>query len=330
MELVTFGDSEDHYSLNNGIKRKKLAANRPGWVKFLAIFNYFLFAKTNCVISYTQRASSFVLWPLLFRPRINVINCERSFTPATPGFYEKLLVKFLYHRADSIVTNSFSQKNHLLKYRPKWENKIYTIINYTEIDRYPFMILPNNKPRQIGVFARYSHAKNCIRVAQAVSKVREMTTIPFVVKWFGSFDKISGTPNPYLDALRKEITDLHIEDVFLLNNHVKNVSDLMPGFDAVLLPSIYEGFSNAISEAICCGKPVLASNVSDNGIMVKDGVNGFLFDPMSVDEIANAFVRYLNSLDQECEKMGAQSRIMAEKLFDKDAFIRDYINLIEK
>lgn len=329
VKMVTFGDNEDFYKLDEGIDRKRLAQGQPSWMKFLAIFNYFLFTKTDCLISYTQRASAFVLWPLLFRPKINVIACERSFTYSKPSAPERLLTGFLYHRANHIVANSFSQRDYLKKVMPRWSNKISTIVNYTDTNQYPFSNLPNNQIRRIGVFARYSNAKNCIRVAKAVKQVVEQDTKPFVIEWHGNFDRIAGKPNPFLDDLRKEIEKLGIADVFHLNDHVKDVVGLMPSFDAILLPSIFEGFSNTISEAICCGKPVLASNVSDNGIMVQEGINGFLFNPLSVEDITNAFVRYLNSSDEECSKMGEQSRIIAEKLFNKEAFLSDYMRLVD-
>lgn len=330
VEMITFGDSNDFYELDKGVVRKRLAQGKPGWMKFFAIFNYFLFAKTDCVISYTQRSSALVMWPLLFRPKIHVIACERSFTYSKPSRPEKFLTGFLYRRADAIVANSFSQRDYLKKVVPQWSEKIYTIVNYTDTDQYPFLKLPNNQIRRIGVFARYSNAKNCIRVAKAVKLVKEQCTKPFIIEWHGNFGSIAGKPNPFLEDLRKEIKSLDISDAFSLNDNVKDVVGLMPVFDAILLPSIFEGFSNSISEAICCGKPVLASNVSDNGILVREGVNGFLFDPCSIDDIASAFVKYLSLSDDECEEMGKQSRKISEELFCKESFVSDYVKLIER
>ena len=122
----------------------------------------------------------------------------------------------------------------------------------------------------------------------------------------------------------------NLQDVLTLNDHTKNVSGLIPRFDALCLPSLAEGFSNSISEYICCGKPVLCSDVADNGIMVKNGENGFLFDPTNIDDMVNAFVKFFNLTQQEREKMGEKSRERAEQLFNKERFVESYIELIEK
>jgi glycosyltransferase involved in cell wall biosynthesis len=95
------------------------------------------------------------------------------------------------------------------------------------------------------------------------------------------------------------------------------------------LPSLFEGFSNSIAEGICCGKPMLVSDVSDNRIMVHDHENGFLFDPNDVDSIVDAFIRFFSLDTSEMTMMGHKSREIAESLFDKEAFIESYINLIE-
>ena len=95
-------------------------------------------------------------------------------------------------------------------------------------------------------------------------------------------------------------------------------------------PSLFEGFSNSISEAICCGMPVLASDVSDNGLMIKNGVNGFLFDPHNIHTIVESIVSFINLSEEEIYQMGIESRRIAEGLFDKGVFANGYIELIDK
>ena len=84
-----------------------------------------------------------------------------------------------------------------------------------------------------------------------------------------------------------------------------------------------------MSEAICSGLPILASDVSDNSVMTHDGVNGFLFDPYNVESMANAIIRYLSLSIEEQNKMAIKSREIAITLFDKEEFVNKYISLIE-
>ena len=56
----------------------------------------------------------------------------------------------------------------------------------------------------------------------------------------------------------------------------KDVSSYYKSYDYLIHPSIYEGLPNVICEALLDGMPVLASNVCDNGLLVREGERGFL------------------------------------------------------
>ena len=120
-----------------------------------------------------------------------------------------------------------------------------------------------------------------------------------------------------------------LNEYITIHEPTKNVAQLIPSFDAMCLPSLYEGFSNSISEYICCGRPVICSDVSDNSIMVHEGENGFLFNPLDVEDIVRAFSSYFSSSKEKRLLMGQKSREIAEQLFDKELFINEYIKLIE-
>ena len=68
--------------------------------------------------------------------------------------------------------------------------------------------------------------------------------------------------------------------------------ELMRRYDALVLPSMWEGVPNVVCEALASGLPVLASDVSDIPLLLQDGVNGFLFAPHKVEGIAGAIIRF--------------------------------------
>lgn len=120
-----------------------------------------------------------------------------------------------------------------------------------------------------------------------------------------------------------------LTDTIIIKDPTREVASLIPQYDVLCLPSLHEGFSNSISEYICCGRPVICSNVSDNPVMVKEGENGFLFDPTDASDIAEAFSRFFSLTKEMRTAMGRRSREIAEALFDKERFISAYIDLIE-
>lgn len=329
--IVTYADVSDHYSLPSGVNRIRMAEGKSAIKKHLSVFLYFIKVKTDCVISYRKMCNFRALVPLFFRSKsVKVICSERNTTVGTPDFERRLMVYVLYHRADYIVPNSESQAQYMRKENPRLISKLRTIHNYTDLQHFSVCDFPSTQSiMRIAVFARYSKQKNPILFAEALAELKTKTNRAFEVHWYGSQTGANnGFNNDYL-AVRNKVEELGVEDVLKLHSAVKDIYTLMGDYHAVCLPSLYEGFSNSISEAICCGRPMLVSDVADNGIMVHDGKNGFLFDPRSTSSICEAFLRFFALSYEEIKRMASESRRIAETLFDKEHFISQYIELIE-
>ena len=70
-----------------------------------------------------------------------------------------------------------------------------------------------------------------------------------------------------------------------------NVNNFINACDAIILPSLYEGFSNIVSESIMCKKPVIISKNANDAELVKEGVNGFVFNTNNHEELADCILR---------------------------------------
>ena len=329
--ITTFGDSEDHYSFSPLVSRNRIAYEKPKLIKLLAIWKYFMMINADWVIAFGQRESRFALEGLLLRSskRTHVIASERNTTCGKPSFTEKLLVYYLYKRADYIVPNSHTQRNHIVDNHPKYKDKTITITNYTDLTKYIPAPLPHKRCLRIGIFSRYHAQKNCMRFVDAVCLLRKKCNQPFVIEWYGNQHFNNNLPNPYYLEMKEKVTTFGLDDVLVLHNHVKDVSSLMSRFDAICLPSLREGFSNSIGEAICCGKPCLVSDIADNALMVQNGINGFLFNPKDINAMVDAFIKFFTLSREERETMGHASRRRAEELFDRERFLNGYIKLLE-
>ncbi|MBO4918311.1 MAG: glycosyltransferase [Bacteroidales bacterium] len=326
VSIVTYADVSDHYDISPSINRKRLAKGKSRFIKFISVFFFFLTIDADCVISYRKMCNVRLLIPLLFRSKkIKVICSERNTTFGKPDFTMRLLIHYLYNRSDYIVSNSFSQMRFILHERPNLGPKLVTIHNYTDLQHYVPVHHPStNESMNFVIFARFSSQKNPLLFIEAMARLKDRTKIKFQVHWYGSKED-----DPYYQIVKKSAEDLCVTDVFFMHPAVKDPFVLMSHFHAACLPSIYEGFSNSIAEAICCGMPMLVSDVADNSIMVRDGVNGFLFDPNDIDSICNSFINFINLSDSERSQFSVNSRSIAEELFDKRVFITRYIKLIE-
>lgn len=333
VSIVTFCDIDDHYYLNPHVKRVHIGygKNQSMLLRFLLVIVYMEKLKTDVVITYGQRSSFLGLVSLWFRKGIKVIASERNLTTGKPGRYENMLFSRLYAHASFIVPNSYSQARYIISKRPELKNKIVTITNYTDLKAFTPVknVTIDDSIVNIGVFARYHRQKNFERFAKAIKCVSELTDKRFVVNWYGRKRRGANELEPYYlmceDIIKKE----GLSEVIHLNDQVKEIVPVLRNQDVICLPSLFEGFSNSISEAICCGKPMIVSDVSDNSIMVKDGENGILFDPYNIEDMARSIVRFLGLPESKKKNMGERSREIAETLFDLKHFKEQYVSLIE-
>lgn len=329
IQIVTFAKEQDHYPLSTKIKRIRLGIGKGKLAQMFDIWHFFLDLKTDVVISFGQRENLFCLFPLLFRKGIKVIAGDRNTTYGKPSTIEKLLHHFFYRRATWIVPNSYAQGNYIKKQAPLFADKVKTIINYTDTSTYVAKPLPQNNPVRFGMFCRYNPQKNYERFAYAVKQVIDLGYTNFIIDWYGNTKLKASLSNPHYDRLVALVHELQIANVLHLHDKISNVADEMSNCDAIILPSLFEGFSNTISEAISCGRPVLCGSVADNGVMIEDGKNGFLFNPECIGEIAESIRKFLVLSEQDKIEMALFSRKKAEELFSKEKFISSYISLIE-
>lgn len=75
-----------------------------------------------------------------------------------------------------------------------------------------------------------------------------------------------------------------------------------------VLPSIYEPWGVVTHEFAIMGLPLLCSKaVNSASEFLREGKNGFLFDPESVDSISEAMRKVMSMSDEELRQMGAES-----------------------
>lgn len=332
VSLVTYNDLPDDYQVVNGVKRIRLADGKSRLGRWWAILRYFNQDNFDAIISFLPGVSRFMLYaimPRFINRKFKVLVGERSLI-SCPNSLTVKLMHGAYKYADYIVPNSDAQRVQLCNIRPEWANKIKTIINYTDLNSYTVSPLPNNSALRIAVFARYAPEKNCIRFARAVKLLKERTSSSFQIDWYGHISATgTNTPEEVYITTKEYVENNGLNDVLHLNDRVKDIREVMPLYDAVALPSLVEGFANAIAEGICCGRPILASDISDNYKMVQNKINGLLFDPTDEQSICDAFNEFLNYSAEQRTKMGEASRLLAEQLFNEQTFVDNYINLMK-
>jgi sugar transferase (PEP-CTERM/EpsH1 system associated) len=105
-----------------------------------------------------------------------------------------------------------------------------------------------------------------------------------------------------------------------------DVPGLLNSFDAFVLPSLSEGMSNTLLEAMSSGLPVLATDVGGNPELVEDEQSGWLFAPGDTEALGSRLESLAQSLDLR-EKFGVAARQRVLANFSLDRMIRSYRDL---
>jgi sugar transferase (PEP-CTERM/EpsH1 system associated) len=108
-----------------------------------------------------------------------------------------------------------------------------------------------------------------------------------------------------------------------------DIPELMRAFDLFVLPSLAEGISNTILEAMASGLPVIATCVGGNPELVVDRQTGLLVPAGNPVAMAGALEAYLHNPSKLIEH-GMAGRKRVEKHFSIDSMITGYMSLYDE
>lgn len=275
----------------------------------------------DVVISYLDTPNILTCILKLCRPKWKLIVSERN-TTQTLNARDKIKF-FLYKHADSIVPNSYSQDEFISANFPHLKEKCTVITNF--VDTKIFCPVENKEEgdvvRIIGV-GRVIHQKNIPILIEALKIVHEKG-YNVRVDWYGNrFEAY--------DECVNLITQYSLANRFEFHDPFNPIVNKYHESDIFVLPSFYEGFPNVLCEAMACGLISIASDVCDNGRIIKDGDSGFLFPSGDANKLAECIQKVLELSKEQLWTMSETSRSRAVKMFSEETFFRKYISLIEQ
>lgn len=115
------------------------------------------------------------------------------------------------------------------------------------------------------------------------------------------------------EAYLRDLTrSLGIESSVEFVGEIPLVEDELWGADASVLPSLREGLSNALLEAMAAGLPVIATRVSGSEDFIRTGENGWLCEPGDVASLTAALDALGATSPQVLARLGARGRQLVE------------------
>jgi sugar transferase (PEP-CTERM/EpsH1 system associated) len=134
---------------------------------------------------------------------------------------------------------------------------------------------------------------------------------------------------PLHATLRQLLEQLSLQDVAWLAGDRKDVPELLQAMDIFVLPSLGEGISNTVLEAMASGLPVVASAVGGNVELVKDGFNGALVPAADPATLAAA-IATLAKNSQLRVRQGVNARQFVCEQFDWGRTVGAYIGVYDE
>jgi len=211
------------------------------------------------------------------------------------------------------VKTSLNQRKYIRDNFP-----VSVVVNGVDVSKYSNKVYDSNYKKQdcitIGIVARLSEVKNHKLLLNAFSNLAtDITKSKLTIVGNG----------PLMTMLKQYAEKLDISDNVIFLGEVSNIPELLKGFDIFVLPSLSEGLSIAILEAMSAYLPVIATDVGGNRSLVDNDVTGLIVESENKLQLTQA-LELLISDESLRLKMGINGRKKVEKNFALGKMVSQY------
>jgi GalNAc-alpha-(1->4)-GalNAc-alpha-(1->3)-diNAcBac-PP-undecaprenol alpha-1,4-N-acetyl-D-galactosaminyltransferase len=177
-------------------------------------------------------------------------------------------------------------------------------------------IIPNmvKRPENIKNQCR-DKITNIVTVGRLSAEKNHKTLIMAFSDWAKQYPVLTLTiygEGPERGNLEKLITEMALQFKVTLPGATKDIQAALLDADLFVFPSRYEGFPNALCEAMATGLPVVASNCSGNTEVIRDGLDGLLFPVGDRPALTKAVLGLLDNPGQ-CQALSENAVTIAER-----------------
>lgn len=205
-------------------------------------------------------------------------------------------------------------------------NGVDTLRFYQAETRQPIAGCPFSDPRccLIGTVGRMQVVKNQTALAEAF--IRVLKAFP---QLGGSLRLVMIGNGPLRAQAQALLEQAGVAEWAWLPGERDDVPEILRGLDCFVLPSLAEGVSNTILEAMASALPVIATDVGGNGELVESGRTGQLVEPADIDAMAKKIAAY--AIDPRRARVaGAAGRAVVERRFSLEAMTQSYQDLYDR
>lgn len=242
--------------------------------------------------------------------------------------------KILHHFSKHIAVNAEAIKDILTNRLRIPEQKIKVIHNGVDTDR--FCKYDRQKAERIRASFGYCQEDFVVTLPGRMEFTKNHICLLRALRAIGNGNniKVLFVGNENDAALKSEL--MRFVDANGLTRKVRfagRQDDMVSVYnlsDAVVLPSLREGFPNVLLEAMSVGIPVIASDIADNRKIVIDGENGYLFRSDNHAELADILQKMIGESSERLFDMGEVGREMARNKYNVIKMAKAYQDLYKE
>lgn len=318
VRIVTMTDAESFYALDErveivglgqSINRKnkltKLFSSVFGGIKvFFALRREVKRWKPEVMLSFLQASNALAILLKIFGGKCRLVVSERC-DPDERGALNRWFERNFYSKADVIVCQSEKVTKF---FREKDRCKTAVIPNPIAADAIPPRFEGERRHTLVGV-GRLSSQKNFSMLINAFSKLPDRFS-DYTLEIYGG--------GPLENQLQEQINFLGLQERVFLMGVKKGVMHYISDVALYVMSSDYEGFPNALAEAMATGLPVISTDFStgvakdliseENGIVIPVGDEAALVSAMEA----------MLSKEGEWESMSKANRALLDTLSEEN------------
>lgn len=237
--------------------------------------------------------------------------------------------------SDKIIVNS---KSIAKQFSGLSENKLIFIPNGIGLEpltrpslfklRQRFFWSPNDHVvAMIGHLAPMKRHADFIDAAARIHKQYANTRfVIFSNSYAGPVRKILG---PYEKSLRQRVRNKGLSSHLVFVKGLDDLSSVFREVDLVVHPGPYEGFPNAILEAMAAGKPVIVVRSGGSKELIRHGKTGALVPPFQPNQLAKTMKFFLDR-PKSAGALGQGARVFVRKHYNIHSIAQRYEKLFEE
>lgn len=262
-----------------------------------------------------------------FKAGFFISLCKFIHTPIKHAFRVRTALDFSSHgwidrlifkTADVIFSNSYYVSDTIPK---KFQSKTKVVYNHLNLKQINLVHHKSQSGLKLLVIGRITKRK---RQHEAVDLINLYPELKYDFTFVGDTEASS---SDYLISLKNKIKECERPESFKFLNFTENIHELMFKYDAIFLPSIFEPLSRVLIESMALGCILITTNDSGNKELIKNGRNGFLYEPGNLEQLRDILINFEKMNDRKNIRNNAKATF--SKYFNEKETVTKELNTLK-